>query len=485
MGRLFCSGVLLALVFSMPSTSVGAEEALDAIIGDVSDYWSPLIEDSEVGEPVDISAGVLEEVTPAQMLAPQRQLQVAQNRRTQRSAGNAATGLASVPFMIGDTGAGTCLAFGGLLDVELSHPTLACGRLNISESNTPLPTDRLYFSYRHFHNATQTRFFQYSEQFSLDRYTLGGEKTFWDGMMSFEMRLPLENRLTSQPFTYDVLDPPFFLDPTFFPPGFIPIGGGTRGELGNISLILKALLVERSDCAISAGLGLTLPTAQDVEYLITTDDTLVFPSIPGLEADSSVLLDVFASNETVYISPFLAWLCQPNPRFFHQGFLQVEVAANPSSIVVAGDGLNDFFFNNVFLGTLDWRTPFPTGRTNLFAQTLMRLNLGCGYNLIEYRPADLVQQLTAMFEVHYTTTLQDANVSSIPVFVEGSLGTIPVQSIEFGNPLNRVDIVNVVAGLSARMGNWVVTNGFVAPVSSDEEKRGFDFEYNLQIQRPF
>jgi hypothetical protein len=222
-----------------------------------------------------------------------------------------------------------------------------------------------------------------------------------------------------------------------------------------------------------------------VEYLITTDDTLVFPSIPGLEADSSVLLDVFASNETVYISPFLAWLCQPNPRFFHQGFLQVEVAANPSSIVVAGDGLNDFFFNNIFLGTLDWRTPFPTGRTNLFAQTLMRLNLGCGYNLIEYRPADLVQQLTAMFEVHYTTTLQDANVSSIPVFVEGSLGTIPVQSIEFGNPLNRVDIVNVVAGLSARMGNWVVTNGFVAPVSSDEEKRGFDFEYNLQIQRPF
>lgn len=307
--------------------------------------------------------------------------------------------------------------------------------------------------------------------------------------MSFEMRLPIENRLSSERFTYDVFNPPVFLDPAVFPPGFIPFGGGTRAELGNISLMLKALLHETDSMAISAGLGVTLPTAQDVEYLITTDNRLVFPSVPGTVADSSVLLDVFGSNETIYLSPFLAWLSQKqDSRFFHQGFLQVEVAANPSSIAVAGDGLTNFVDpNNTITGTFDWFTPFPTGRTDLHAQTIMRLNLGFGYMLIEDERADFVQQLTAMFEVHYTTTLQDAIISSVPLSVDtsGTSGVNPIQTLEFGNLLNRVDIVNLVLGLSARSGNWVITNGVTVPISTSEQDNPFDFEYNLQTQRPF
>ena len=458
-----------------------SDEATDLLIEDVALAW-----DQQANTEAEGLGSVVSDILPAQMLAPTRRLNTRVAQRSSRStASTSRTGSASVPFMIGDTGAGTCMAFTGLLDIELSHPTLACSRLNISENNSPLPTDRLYFSYRHFHNATPTRFFQYEQNFSVDRYTLGGERTFFDRMLSLEMRLPLSNRLTSNPFSYDVLDPPFFLDPNVYPPGFAPMGGGTRLELGNISLMFKALLLERSNFALSAGLGVTLPTARDVEYLITTDDTLIFPSIPGLSADSSVLLDVFAGNETVYLAPFLAWLHRPYQRFFHQGFFQVEVAGNPSSIVVAGDGLNDFYFNNVFVGTLDWATPFPTGRTDLFAQTLMRLNLGCGYFLKDDPCADFIQQLTAMFELHYTSTLQDAKITSVPVFVQGSLGAIPVQSINFGNALNQVDIVNAVLGLSARSGNWVVTNGVTAPLSSERDKKGFDFEYNLQIQRIF
>lgn len=424
-------------------------------------------------------------VEQAQMLAPQRRsgVQLAQRSRTSKDSSRESS-LASIPFMIGDTGAGTCLAFGGLLDVELAHPTLTCSRLNISENNTPLPTDRIYYSYRHFHNLTQTRFFQYEQDFNVDRHTIGAERTFCGGMMSMELRLPLEYRLSSDVFTYDVFDPPLFLDPIAFPPRFIPIGGGTRTELANMSLLFKALLLERHNFALSAGLGITLPTAQDVTYLITTDDLLVFPSDPGLEADSSVLLDVFLFNETVYLSPYLAWLCQPTDRFFHQGFLQVEVAANPSSVVIAGDGLNDFYFDGVFIGTLDWRTPFPSGRTDLYAQTLMRLNLGCGYKLLDQPSADLLQQLTALFEVHYTSTLQRAIISTIPAVDPVTLLPIPDQTIEFGNKANQVDIVNVVAGLSARIGNWVITNGCTAPITTGSN-RAFDFEYNFQLQRIF
>ena len=136
----------------------------------------------------------------AQMLTPQNRTPRLSQRSSRRISAVDTRGIASVPYMIGDSGAGTCVSFSGLLEAELSHPTLACSRLNISENNSAMPTDRLYFSYRHFHNATPTRFFQYEQDFSVDRYTLGGEKTFWDGMMSFEVRVPLENRLTSNPF---------------------------------------------------------------------------------------------------------------------------------------------------------------------------------------------------------------------------------------------------------------------------------------------
>jgi hypothetical protein len=53
-----------------------------------------------------------------------------------------------------------------------------------------------------------------------------------------------------------------------------------------------------------------------------------------------------------------------------------------------------------------------------------------------------------------------------------------------GNGDNRVDILNAALGVSANVGGWVVTNGFVAPLRRAPD-RGFDFEYNLQIQRPF
>ena len=121
-----------------------------------------------------------ENVSPAQMLAPQRRLGLQTAQRPQRTQEQRReSGVASVPFMIGDTGAGSCISYGSfLIEVDLGHPTLACGRLNIAEANTPLPIDRIYYSYRHFANATPTRVFQYSKDFDVDRHTIAGERTF-------------------------------------------------------------------------------------------------------------------------------------------------------------------------------------------------------------------------------------------------------------------------------------------------------------------
>ena len=96
------------------------------------------------------------EVEPIQMQTPNFQSSTARQplrmATTRRPIARTATGagIASIPFMIGDTGAGTCMGFSGVLDVGLAHPTLACSRLNVAEANSPLPTDRVYYSYRHF-----------------------------------------------------------------------------------------------------------------------------------------------------------------------------------------------------------------------------------------------------------------------------------------------------------------------------------------------
>lgn len=447
-------------------------------------------------------------VEQTQMLTPQRTPSARTARLPSRSMGSRRNrSLASVPFMIGDTTAGSCVTFGGVTDVELGHPTLGCSRLNISEGNTPLPTDRVYFSYRHFENASLARAFANVEQFNIDRFTVAGERTFFDGMLSTEIRVPLESRLTSDIRTNIVqFDPPTL---PAFTPGIEPFIGGREVELANMSMIFKALLIERRDFALSAGLGVTLPTAQDVTY-DATFDTFVGDGVT-VDALHVAQIKAVASNETIYLAPYLAWLSQPTKKFFHQGFLQVEVAANPSRIHTDAGGFWVFDTNldNAFTpfvdATLGFATPFSaiaaagtglaTGEVQ--PQTIMRLNLGFGYELYANRQADWIQKLTGIFEVHYTGTLSDANLNQVPLnlFLNGV--QVPpddpifddptfddLNNITIGNRANQIHIVNLTAGVSANVGNLVVTHGFTAPIT-DSQNRGFDFEYNLQIQRPF
>lgn len=490
MRRLSTCSVLFVLLLTFPLASVQAEQASETIIDDVADYWSPAFEDAEIDQPVDISEGALEEVIPAQMIAPQRQFRVAQNQRNRRPAANTlSTRLASVPFMIGDTGTGTCLSIGGLSTFTIEHPTLTCSRLNISENNSPLPTDRTYVSYRHFKNVTNVKVLTLFERdYNVDRVTLGHERTFLDGMCSVEVRLPMERRLTSN-FT-SVVDT--LVDPQIIE----PFQGGRQNEIGNVSTIFKFLLTEDTDYAISAGLGITAPTAEDFTYGYSLNNTFDFILDP---MDPPVLLREFenfglmVNNETVYLAPFLAWIHQPTPRFFHQGFLQVEVAANPSTVRARGGGQIDFVDttdpnNPVFIPLLFAFTPSQGRSTELHAQTLMRLNLGCGYVIADNPESDCIKDLTSLFELHYTTTLQDAKLSTIPLDASPpAFAGLFNEYFTLGNFLNQSYVVNVGLGLSANIGpggRTLVTNGLVLPVTQGE-KRAFDLEYNLLVQRNF
>ncbi len=473
-----CAGLVLVICLMLRNGVVADTVAQDVefLLGDETGAWlAPDLTCSS--DLVNLPVVSDEFFSPAQMLAPQRQLGLQAAQRTQRpQAQTRESGLASVPFMIGDTGAGSCASFSGfLIDAELSHPTMACGRLNIAEANSPLPTDRFYVSYRHFENATPVRVFQFERDYNIDRFTLGGELAFNDDTWSMEMRLPLENRMSSDFAT---------IDRALGDGTFDIFNGGTRTELGNMSMIFKTLLAERQNFAMSGGLGVTLPTSQDFHYSAEIVDFITFPAFPGITTTRSILVDVVASNETIYLTPFLSWIYQPTPRFFHQGFLQVEVAANPSHVKATGDGFNTF--DDGVNPPIDTVTVIPApGRAELLAQTLMRLNLGCGYILARNPRADWIQQLTGLFEVHYTTTLNDAKINTIPELTFDPFGGTMTTDIFVGNLNNRVDIINLTTGLTANMGNWVVTNGVSAPIKECDCSRGFDFEYNLQLQRPF
>ncbi|BBO34718.1 hypothetical protein [Lacipirellula parvula] len=431
------------------------ELAIDPDVAPAQMLYSPLMQPPAMRPPLPTR-------TPATMQRP-----------ALRSA--TAIGLASVPYMIGDTGAGSCIGFDGLVTADLAHPTLACSRLNISEANSPLPTDRVYWSYRHFQNASRVSAYQFNETVNLDQHTLAWENTFWDRTGSLEIRVPIQHQMQSD--IYSIIAPSFgVVDP------LVSDSGGREVALGNVSAIFKMLLTERETFALSGGVGFTLPTARDVNYQLAVDGQVEFPNSPGVIADEAVAFQSVFANETVYISPFLAWAYAPPARWFHQGFFQVEVAANPSRVTVNGDGAT-LFLDSVGnpIGFYDYYTPVPV-RAELFSQTLMRLNLGWGYIFSQNQNPNRYHRVSGLFELHYTSTLQDANLTNIPLTTQSSIGTVPLQTITIGNQDNRVDILNAATGVSIEVGNWVFTNGVVAPI---QNCCGFDFEYNTQVQRRF
>lgn len=492
----YLAGVLCALVCCIVPAA-NAQEVDFSLFDESLELWSPydLALSATPEEPGFAQIFEDEAFEPAQMLAPQARQTPRMAQRPRRSAVTRRNqSLASVPFMIGDTGAGTCLTIGGPQTFAIEHPTLSCSRLNVSENNTALPTDRTFVSYRHFKNVTDVRLLTVFERnYNVDRYLLGTERTFFDGMMSLEMRLPLERRLTSNfGSNVSVQNPPFIVDP------FI---GGRQNELGNVSAMLKALLVERQTWALSAGLGVTVPTARDFTYGYHLDNVVsleVFPGAPNPDTLQFTIEDfgVTVSNDTVFLAPFLAWQWIPkkNDRFFHQGFFQIEVAANPSRAHVQGGGVSTFAdLASVPILDLFFDLP-PEGRgTDIFAQSLMRLNLGCGYVLMENPQASCIKRLTSLLELHYTQTIQDPNQTSVPLDVS-TFPVVPIppeftdffaEAFTFGNERASTSIVNVATGLTANIGSegrTIVTSGLILPVTQGGQ-RAFDLEYNLQVQR--
>jgi len=268
--------------------------------------------------------------------------------------------LAGTPNMFGDifpSSGGATVDIGGLVGTASASLPLAggCRRVKVGENNQPLTQDRVYFLYNHFHHAleadaTGMLYDPRWQSFSVDRYTVGLERTFLGRRWSVELRMPFSNGMEFVTTDFAV----------------------SSGSVGNLAILLKRMLYRSDTTAIAAGLGIDTPTGSDVwGYANPTSFTM--------------------HNQAVHLMPFVGLLQAPTDRLFYQCFLQVDVPTNGNRIdysdPIAGTGS---------FGTLN-------------EQTLLYVDMSLGYWLFRDRTGAMLRGLAWLLELHYTTTLQDTD----------------------------------------------------------------------------
>lgn len=297
--------------------------------------------------------------------------------------GTAILRLASVPNMFGDFfhQGGQFETKGGNLDAVSDLPAAGGGPgTRIAENNKALPMDRVFLMYHHYHNALTADLDPLNpgneQDFSVDRYTLGLEKTFFDGRWSVDLRLPFYN-------SYE-----------FQAGGF----GVEGGAVGNVSVMLKRLLRATDEGALAAGLTIGAPTGSDVRV-----------------QDGGVHYTL--ENQAVHLAPFIGFLRLPSECLFYQGFLQLDVPTNGNRIdyLDTGGGLTGS------LGTLT-------------DQTALYVDLSAGYWLYRDPHAFLLTGVASLVEFHYATGLGDADV------VSGTFGGTTVRFGDLQNPSDVANV---------------------------------------------
>jgi hypothetical protein len=191
-------------------------------------------------------------------------------------------------------------------------------------------------------------------------------------------------------------------------------------------------LFESSRGALSGGLALTAPVADDVHVRTTAGKQLV--SI---------------QNEAVHVMPYIGWLRTSSHGFFAQGFAQLDldVSGNPVEANLTGRGLQ------------------PIGRVQ--DMTYLQSDWGVGYlhDVSTGRWGPLVRVVPTL-ELHYTRSLQDADFAETADF-------------RIGQAKSDFQVLNLVVGATFDLRNSSsVTAGYVTPLGNGTDQL-FDGEMRV------
>ncbi|MEQ9410437.1 MAG: hypothetical protein RIK87_22070 [Fuerstiella sp.] len=309
-------------------------------------------------------------------------------------------------------------------------------RSKIGEHNKALPVDRFYANYNHFHNALDRQIVSPGlgqglfQSASVDRFTLGAERTLFEGDASVELRLPLTN--------YPDLDG-----------GVAVLGPAGRfrsdsGTAGNLSLIGKQLLVNSEDLIVSCGLGIEFPTGADAAALSGT-----------------TLFNV--KNESLFLQPFLAITLDNGEAFVHS-FLQVDIDLTGQPLEIS-----------------DLMIPAPpVGVGEITQQTLLHWDTSAGIWLARSEAETGLTGVAAIVEFHLTSTTS----SSDPL--TGNVPTIggPVDFL-LSSAANDFTAAYITTGLHTEFGrHQTLRVAGVFPLRTGDN-RFFDAEVLVQIGRRY
>lgn len=227
-----------------------------------------------------------------------------------------------------------------------------------NEYSRALPTDRVFGLYHHFQNALESTSSNGSfrpANANIDRFTVGLEKTFFEGNASIEMRMPFS----------------------------APVSLTTAGSdlqmqsVGDLVVTLKGLLYSDESQAFALGLAVGAPTGSDVNV-----------NLPNSGPSSFTLY-----NDATHLIPFLAYQAAPTEDFFFNGFLQFDTPTNANTVQVRRPG-----------GLVD--------NLSVTNQTLMFIDTSFGYWWYRQPEAEFLTGLASVFELHYTTAVTNADVAA-------------------------------------------------------------------------
>jgi hypothetical protein len=399
---------------------------------------------------------------------------------------------------------------------------------NVAENNSPLPQDRMGFRYNHFTNAlsvvgesnlppvpdprnaggvvpTTTK------TYDVELYTFTAEKTFLDGWGSVEVRIPFQTTLSSdltlstgRTLGIEGTAPNGIIDITSTPEETL---GRERNEFGNMELIFKGLMYQSPTLALSGGVSFTIPTANNTR--VQVNDYIGSINLNTESVSIQRLREFDIKNETWAASPFLAALATPTERFFAQGFMQFDIPMNTSRVnysetIPLNVSGSAFLPSGTFPSQNGGVVAVPPGvlappfsvSDHLREQALMHVDLGTGYWLVRDPQANWLNGLAGTFELHYTHTLNSADLVilprdsvGIPTGAETATGQattlLPEATPTVGNRRNHLDILDATVGTTFLLGNRAtLATAFSAPLRG-HDNRTYDWEFHVQLNYYF
>jgi hypothetical protein len=395
----------------------------------------------------------------------------------------------------------------GLINVANNGSTSVVNP-SVADNNSPIPRDRVSFRFNYFDNAQHvTGFgppvfdaqgvgtsFAQTRNYSVERYTFSAEKTFLDGFGSLELRVPFSTGLSPNlDLRAGEIAGPVGPDGSFNVNSTPAQTLGREGtQFENMTLIFKGLLYQSKPLAVSGGLALGMPTGADTNVRVLDYSGGTAGGVATIQRERVIHID----NETWSLSPFVAVLATPTERLFTQGFLQFDIPLNSSTInyresfLQGSSQVSVAQLNQAGLLRFPSLDPPFAARNGITDQPLMQIDWGVGYWVVRDPSRTWVTGVAPSLELHYTTTLKNASVVTLPgdpLFQLNRQTNMLVQEQppRVGNLNNRVDILDLTVGTTFLFSERAtLATGFSFPLKGTGD-RTFDWEFHLQLNYYF